>query len=140
MKFEFTNLDVVLNELDKKISDEALKKSVGKACAIVEREAKTKAPKDTGELRRSIQSTIKKEDGQIVGTVFSDAEYAPYVEFGTGLFAEEGDGRKKPWSYQDDKGKWHTTSGMKPHPFLRPAFAENREKIKQKIMEGIIDD
>ena len=33
MKFEFTDLDVVLNELDKKISDEALKKSVGQACA-----------------------------------------------------------------------------------------------------------
>ena len=78
MKFEFTNLDVVLNELDKKISDEALKKSVGQACAIVEREAKTQAPKDTGELRRSIHSTTKKEDGQIVGTIFSDAEYAPY--------------------------------------------------------------
>ena len=78
MKFEFTNLDVVLNELDKKISDEALKKSVGQACAIVEREAKTKAPKDTGALRRSIHSTTKKEDGQIVGTIFSDAEYAPY--------------------------------------------------------------
>lgn len=64
MKFEFTNLDVVLNELDKKISDEALKRNVGQACAIVEREAKTKAPKDTGALRRSIQSTTKKEDGQ----------------------------------------------------------------------------
>ena len=78
MKFEFTNLDTVLNELDKKISDEALKKSVGQACAIVEREAKQKAPKDTGALRRSIHSTTKKEDGKIVGTVFSDAEYAPY--------------------------------------------------------------
>lgn len=140
MKFEFTNLDVVLSELDRKISDEALKRNVSQACAIVEREAKMKAPKDTGALRRSIHSITKEEDGQIVGTVFSDVEYAPYVEYGTGLFAEDGDGKKNPWSYQDDKGKWHTTSGMRPQPFLRPAFAENREKIKQKLMEGIIDD
>ena len=42
-----------------------------------------------------------------------------------------------PWSYQDDKGEWHTTSGMKPHPYMRPALEENRKKIIETHKEGI---
>ena len=62
------------------------------------------------------------------------------VEYGTGLFAETGGRVDVPWSYQDDEGNWHTTSGQKPQPFMRPALDENRAKIKQIIKEGIIDD
>jgi HK97 gp10 family phage protein len=75
------------------------------------------------------------------GVVFTPLEYAPYVEFGTGLFAEAGDGRKDvPWMYQDDKGDWHSTSGMKPRPYMRPALDENREEIKRILKEGITGD
>ena len=111
--------------------------AVGKACAAVERSAKQKAPKGTGELRRSITSKVDKEGNEIVGTVFTPLEYAPYVEFGTGLFAESGGRTDVPWCYKDDKGEWHSTSGMKPQPYMRPALDENREKIKQIIAEGI---
>ena len=60
------------------------------------------------------------------------------VEYGTGLFAEDGGRTDVPWHYQDEKGEWHSTSGMKPQPFMRPALNENREKIKQIILEGIV--
>ncbi len=115
-----------------------LKQAMGKACAIVERTAKEKARKDTGALRRSITSKIEENGKDILGVVFTPLEYAPYKEYGTGLFAEDGKGRKDvPWEYEDEKGVWHSTSGMKPDPFMRPALNENREKILELLKEGI---
>ena len=119
--------------IDNIIDEQALSQALEKACALVERAAKEKAPKDTGELRRSITSEIRGNEGVIYTTL----EYAPYVEYGTGLFAENGGRTDVPWCYQDDKGEWHSTSGMKPQPFMRPALDENREQIIE-IIKGAI--
>lgn len=127
-------LDEIFERLEKIENAEGIYKALGKSCALVERSAKKNAPKDIGELRRSISSEVN----GLVGVVFTPKEYAPYVEYGTGLFAEEGGRRDVPWHYQDDKGEWHSTSGQKPQPFMRPALNENREKIKQILKEGII--
>ena len=113
-----------------------LEQLMGQACAIVERAAKEKAPKDTGALRRSITSKVEVIDDSITGIVYTPLEYAPYIEYGTGLFAEEGGRMDVPWNYQDDKGIWHSTSGQKPQPYLRPALEENREKINRLFKEG----
>lgn len=113
-----------------------LEQLMGQACAIVERAAKEKAPKDTGALRRSITSKVEVIDDSITGIVYTPLEYAPYIEYGTGLFAEEGGRMDVPWNYQDDKGVWHSTSGQKPQPYLRPALEENREKINRLFKEG----
>lgn len=110
-----------------------LQQALGKACALVERAAKQKAPKGNGELRRSITSEVV----GTVGVVFTPLEYAPYVEYGTGLFAENGGRKDVPWHYQDDKGEWHSTNGMKPRPFMRPAFNENREEIMKILQEAL---
>lgn len=128
-------IDVILAALEAKENENLLPK-IQKACALVERAAKQKAPKDTGALRRSIASKVEIVDGQISGVVYTPLEYAPYVEFGTGLFAEEGGRMDVPWNYQDDEGNWHSTSGQKPQPFLRPALKENREKIIRIFKEG----
>lgn len=112
-----------------------MEKALGKACALVERSAKQKAPKGNGELRRSITSKVEGE----IGVVYTPLEYAPYVEFGTGLFAEEGGRKDVPWNYKDDEGEWHTTSGMHPQPYMRPALEENREEIKRILKEGIMN-
>ena len=128
--------DHIIESLEDLIDMQKLEQTMGKACAIVERSAKQKAPKDTGALRRSITSKIEVVDDSIVGIVFTTLEYAPYVEYGTGLFAEEGGRIDVPWNYQDDNGEWHSTSGQKPQPYMRPALEENREKIKKLFKEG----
>lgn len=110
---------------------------MGKCCAIVEASAKEKAPKDTGALRRSISSRIEENENGVEGVVFTPLEYAPYIEYGTGLFAEDG-GRQTPWSYQDDEGNWHTTKGQRPQPYMRPALTENREQILETLKGAII--
>lgn len=130
LSIEFVGLDKIAENI---IDEQALSEALGKACALVERSAKEKAPKDTGELRRSIQSEIRGNEG----VVFTTLEYAPYIEYGTGLFAENGGRTDVPWCYQDDKGEWHTTSGIKPHPYMRPALDENRERIIE-IIKGAI--
>lgn len=126
----------LLKRIDKMGSETNISAAIGKACALVEGEAKKKAPKDTGALRRSISSTVKGTEG----IVFTPLEYAPYVEYGTGLFAEEGGRKDVPWYYKDEEGKWHRSSGQHPHPYMRPALNENREEILRLIKEGIIND
>ena len=131
-------MEAVLENLNAAIDTQKLEAALGKACALVERSAKQKAPKGTGELRRSITSKVEKDGNNPIGIVFTPLEYAPYVEFGTGLFAEEGGRTDVPWCYQDDEGEWHSTSGMKPHPYMRPALNENREQIKRILGEAIV--
>lgn len=129
-------LEAVIEDLEGLLDEQKLNAALGKACALVERAAKQKAPKGTGELRRSITSKVENN----VGIVFTPLEYAPYVEYGTGLFAESGGRKDVPWHYQDDEGEWHSTSGMKPHPYMRPALNENREQIKRVMKEAILND
>lgn len=133
-------MEAVLENLEGLIDADKVAAAVGKACALVERSAKQKAPKGTGELRRSITSKVEKEGNGAVGTVFTPLEYAPYIEFGTGLFAESGGRQDVPWCYQDDEGEWHSTSGMHPQPYMRPALNENREQIKRILGEAIVND
>ncbi len=136
MSVEFDGFDKIIERFNNLADEAEIEKALGKACALVERSAKEKAPKDNGELRRSITSKVENNEG----IVFTPLKYAPYVEFGTGLFAEEGGRKDVPWCYQDDEGEWHSTSGMKPHPYMRPALEENREKILSILKESLIDE
>ena len=102
-----------------------LEKALEKACLVVENSAKQNCPVDDGQLRQSISHTVEGTRGE-VGT---NVEYAPYVEVGTGIYSTEGGGRQTAWTYQDAKGEWHTTHGMKSQPYLKPAVDLNRGRI-----------
>lgn len=135
MSIEFRGLEELIDKLEELEDTANVEAALETACALVEKAAKQKAPKGkTGELRRSITSKVE----NLEGVVYTPLEYAPYVEYGTGLFAENGGRQDVPWSYQDDKGEWHTTSGQEPHPYMRPALNENREQILRLIKEGLL--
>ena len=127
----------IVETLNKLENTESIVKGIELGCAAVERDAKKKAPKNTGELKRSITSKVENEGRQVVGEVFTPLEYAPYVEYGTGLFAEKGGRKDVPWHYMDEKGEWHSTNGQRPQPFMRPALQENRERILEYIKAGV---
>lgn len=133
MAVKVEGIEELLVELEGMADEGTMKQALGKAGAVVERAAKQKAPKDSGALKRSITSEV---DG-LTCTVFTPLEYAPYVEYGTGLFAEGGGRKDVPWKYQDDEGNWHTTSGQHPQPFMRPALDESREKVTRILEEGL---
>lgn len=161
--FKIEGLEDVLASIDGIADISRLDAALGKACAIVERSAKQKAPKEEGELRRSITSKV--EDNQ--GIVFTPYFEAPYIEYGTGLYAENNNGRKEvPWVYVEgstnpnpvkkvyteqeadsavaylrSKGLDAKKSyGREPQPFLRPALYENREEILKIIKGELVND
>jgi len=68
-----------------------------RAAIQVERNAKRLCPVDTGRLRSSISHDLGRDGRGLVGSVGTNVEYAPHVEFGTRY--------------------------MRAQPFLRPALA-----------------
>lgn len=105
----------------------------------IQREARERVPVDTGDLKRSI-TVAKIEDGYSVGT---NKKYGVYVEHGTGT---KGDQRlphtaRKFWRYRDSQRNWHTCRGMKPRPFLHPAYNKGvpytRKLIKAALGEAV---
>lgn len=126
---KFEGLDKIIDKIEDFDDVREMTSAMQDACNLVESAAKDKAPKDTGALRRSITSKVEVTGNSIDGIVFTPLEYAPYVEYGTGLFAENGNGRKTPWVYMDDKGNYHYTRGQHPQPYMRPALEENKDKI-----------
>ena len=109
---------------------------------------------DTGRLRNSITHTYSHKagfshsykdkagnsysqdigTGESVRTVFigTNVEYAVYVHEGTGEYATGGTGAKNiPWRYQDAKGNWYTTRGMKPNRFLKNAIQNHTAEYKE---------
>jgi HK97 gp10 family phage protein len=124
----------------KKVADtRTYEEGIKQSALVVEAAAKINAPKDTGALRNSIVSEVSTDGGKVIGRVYTPLEYAPYIEYGTGLFASKGGRKNVPWCYQDDEGHWHSTSGMKPRPFMKPALDDNRKQIKE-IMRSVIHD
>lgn len=95
--------------------------------------AKDLCPVNTGNLRGSITHKVDESDGAVyIGT---NVEYAPYVELGTGIYNPEG--RKTPWWYQDDKGKWHWTRGAQAQPFLKPAAADHGQTYRNILEDEL---
>ena len=136
MSIEIEGLDKLIAKLNR--MTDGIEGQMLEAAQFVESVAREKAPKDTGNLKGSIESKVERNGNVITGIVFTPVEYAPYQEFGTGLFAVNGDGRKTPWAYEDAKtGKWVWTKGNHPHPFMGPALRENKDVIIQFLKEGV---
>lgn len=128
------NLDKLISKLEK-LND--VNQAMEQACILVENEAKIKCPVDNGLLRNSITHYIEDNPNELIGVVGTNIEYAPYVEFGTGIYSSLGNGRQDRWKYKDAKGEWHSTIGQHPQPYLQPALEENRRKIEKMFKEQI---
>ena len=83
------NLGRLIGKLPSNLSDGMIR-----ACKTVQTHARENAPHDTGNLRRSIDFEVS--DGGREGTVFTNCEYAPYVEYGTGIYATKGGEERNP--------------------------------------------
>lgn len=90
---------------------------------------------DTGNLRNSITHAVVPDEASVItGT---NVEYAVFHEVGTGIYLdpELGQGRQDPWFYQDDKGEWHITRGVKPVHYLRNALKDHLGEYRDIIEE-----
>lgn len=134
-------LPALQRKLERMQNPIAYRAAMNKACRVVEADAKRNVHRVTGNLEASITHEVTVESGQIVGYVGSNLEYAPYEEFGTGIYAEKGNGRQNvPWSYTDpDTGERIWTKGNHPHPYLRPALNNNVRRIQGILQQGAND-
>ena len=127
-------------------ANKVLETSIAKQTKLVQGEAKDLCPVHSGDLRKNIFTDVKSENEKITGKVFTNIEYAPYVEFGTGKKGEASSGDKYPGplSYKQDKWKVNIPDvgvrwieGQPAQPFLYPALKNNEDLIKKNIKEDI---
>lgn len=109
----------------------ACKRALERCGMQAEGYAKDLTPVDTGNLRNSITHKVV-ENEVYIGT---NNEYAAYVELGTGKYAEGG--RKDPWVYQDEEGRWHHTDGQRAQPYLKPAVADHKQTYRNIIKDEL---
>lgn len=90
-----------------------------------------------GALKQSL--TYALDLAKKIVTIGSNLFYSVYVELGTGIFAEKGNGRKTPWVWKDFNGKWHFTRGMRAanegKGFLSPAVEEHIDELREIAVE-----
>lgn len=111
---------------------EEVKRIVTETAYIIHGNAKALAPVDDGNLRDSIEVDIK--DGGLLAIVRVTAHYAVYVEFGTGIYSVEGNGRKTPWTYWSDKlNRFVTTKGMRPQEFWMPSLDAGERYFRKEM-------
>lgn len=150
-------MPALLEKIDKIADGVDLMETLLQAGLVVERSAKEMCPTRDGILRNSITTQIVGPSSVEIGTPL---EYAPYVEYGTGIYAGTdekygtqylGTGRQTPWVYPVPEGYEYTdpktgitktayfatTIGQKPQPFLEPALDNNRELIRQMFEDNL---
>lgn len=123
-----------LNAVEEKIATKAMQT----ALLLVQRSAKVKVANGhsvTGRLMNSISKRIVAEGTGITGEVYTNVEYAPYLEYGTGTRGQA--------SYTPPVDTDLTFSedwvGHPAYPYMRPALEENKDKIKE-LFNGTITE
>lgn len=90
----------------------------------------------TGALMNSITHKVIESDKDTACYIGTNMEYAPYVEFGTGIYYDGG-GRRTSWVYKGADGKFHMTNGQRAKPYLKPAISEHLDKYKKIIINTL---
>lgn len=128
VKFEDNSVKVI-NAINEAVSN-ALEEVGGEMESQVKRNTKVK----TGKTKASWTHQVDEHNKVVY--IGSNYENAIWEEFGTGIYAQNGNGRKDvPWTYQSEDGKWHKTKGKKPRRALQNAFNSMKNRIKKFFEE-----
>lgn len=123
MAVEFHNFSVKCKDV---IGDKALQ-WLEEASGEIESTAVSNTPVDTGQLKGAWAHRV--DESKYEAVIGNPLEYSIWIEYGTGEYALEGNGRKGGWFYVDDKGKGHFTYGNKPVRMLHNAFVTKKSAI-----------
>lgn len=88
---------------------------------------------DEGQLKSSWDCVVKPSEG--VAVVGSPLENAIWEEFGTGIHAVNGNGRKTGWAYVDRHGNTHFTRGKKANHTLQKGFGASESNVMKRAAE-----
>ena len=139
----------------KKTGEDIVLRAVHNAAkTIVQADAKRLAPGNNGELRNSIKTRVKMDGDKVIGEVYTNLHYAPYVEFGTGPKGQASHSgispevsvsyRSSPWYVHEDQinvgpyhfqkiGEFYKMYGQPAQPYLYPALRDNQERVSKNI-------
>lgn len=141
------NLDRLLSRLNN-VANMDVKNAVNQATKVVHAQAKLLAPVDTGNLAGSIHMKVQNKGAKVEGQIYTNLQYAPFVEFGTG---SKGNGTypykikgvslaytNKTWTYTLDGGEtFYRTRGQVAQPYMYPALKRNEAYIKKLIKSSV---
>ena len=132
-------LDKLLSTLSDLGEDmkESAKKGLERGAKRIQKNAKMLAPVDTGNLRNSIKTSSEITPEGAQAQVYTNTEYAPYVEFGTGERGRSSDiDRPEGISYKAD---W---PGQTAQPYMTPAYlhAKNTGEVEQEVIKSVQTD
>lgn len=116
--YGYKGFEVAVDKFEKHIIKQ-IKRIVSETAEMIVSQAKALAPVGDGNLKSSIDVTYAQ--GGLTAIIKVGAEYGIYVEFGTGIYATEGNGRDTPWVYYNN-GRYYYTRGMKAQPFWNPSL------------------
>ena len=147
-------------ELEKKLrtlSEMELRQGIEKGISLVQEDAKANCQVHDGELRESIFTAVENKDGKIRGTCYTNKQYAPYVEFGTGPKGQADHDGISPdvavsysqtgwWIHESqigrdvaeryrffhidtENGRFYKCYGQAAQPFMYPALKNNEDAI-----------
>ena len=94
----------------------------------VEAQTKRNTKVDTGKTKGSWEHKVDADKMEVqIGSRYKNALWE---EFGTGIYALNGDGRKTKWVYKNKKdGKFYATVGKKPRRALFRAYQSKKNAI-----------
>lgn len=121
-------VDMLLKAYGRRVSRTSARNVVNGAGLLVKGQATVLAPVDTGALSGSIDlEPAQKDRGDIQARVYTDKEYAPYVEFGTGVRGAASA------AHQPLEGSvsYGDTAGQIAQPFMHPAVELTKPKIRK---------
>lgn len=113
---------IVLDKINK--TGETFLEEVG---GEVEAQTKQNTKVDTGKTKGSWEHIVNADKMEV--QIGSRYQNALWEEFGTGIYALNGDGRKTKWVYRTEDGKYHTTVGKKPRRALYRAYTSKKNTI-----------
>lgn len=96
------------------------------ASGVLESQVKRNTVVATGKTKGSWEHSV--DTAKMEARIGSNYENAIWEEFGTGIYASGGNGRKTPWVYKDEKG-FHRTRGKKPRRALQNAKNQKESEI-----------
>lgn len=106
-------------------------KFLEEASGELEAQVKKNTKVDTGKTKGSWEHVV--HEHKLEAEIGSRYKNALWEEFGTGIYALNGNGRKTKWVYKTPDGKYHTTVGKKPRRALYNAYNTKKNQI---INEG----
>ncbi|WVR22099.1 MAG: tail completion or Neck1 protein [Malazfec virus 1] len=72
-------------------------------------------------------------------TITNTTSYAIYNELGTGIYAENGQGRQGGWYYPTGDGSYRFTLGLPPKYFVRDSYEFYKDKAPIIIQQSIFN-